>query len=81
MGWPVLNDVYYDFHGVEVNHPVCYLLSKEDKPPLEWAMLPSAQIEIPQTYPRSERVERIVCFRELFDNRAKREFEYLYQRY
>ena len=81
VGWPELSNFYNIIHRNEDNHPICYLLSKNDKPPFEWGMLPSAQITLPMSTPQFRRVERIVCFRGLFDTAARQAWAATYRPY
>lgn len=81
VSWPDLSSIYNVTHRIEHNHPICYLLTKRDKPPFEWGLLPFAQIRLPFSTPLMGRVERIVCFRGLFDAEAREEWMATYQPY
>lgn len=81
VDWPDLRSIYNVIHEIEHNHPICYLLTKRDKPPFEWGLLPFAQTTLPLSTPLRGRVERIVCFRGLFDAEAREEWMATYQPY
>ena len=81
VGWPVPRNVNGALWADNADFPVCYFLSKKDKPPIDWDMLAAAQITTPQSRPISGRVERIVCFRQFSNDEARQEWERAYLSY